>query len=58
MTTRGVTNKVDVLYERNESNTLLWALLTPAPLPLVSNCAEYKKVYISTFIENIRHKMS
>ena len=49
MTTRGVTNKVDVLYEGSESKTL-WALLTPAPLTLVSNCAQY----ICTLNENMK----
>ena len=32
--------------------------LTPALITPVSNCAEYKKVYISAFNGNIRQKIS
>ena len=35
----------------------LWALITPVLTP-VSNCAEFKMVFISTFNGNIRQKMS
>ena len=34
------------------------APLTPALITPVSNCAEYKKVFTSTFNGNIRQKIS
>ena len=45
------------------SEFTLWALITPAPLTpalitSVSNCAEYKKVFISAFNGNIRQEIS
>ena len=42
----------------NAGHNLTPAPLTPALITPVSNCAEYKKVFISAFNGNIRQKIS
>ena len=42
----------------NVGPNLMPTPLTPALITPVSNCAEYKKVYISAFNGNIRQKIS
>ena len=42
----------------NAGPNLTLGPLTPALITSVSNCAEYKKVYISAFNGNIRQKIS